>query len=574
MHASHLAAGVLVVVSLLVAASVPTAVGHRDADNGSRIVVSDDPDPRAGELPPFVPVGPHADRPDAPSLADAATMRDVYYDTSSPQVRVGADDRTLQAHRRARLDAIEQNRTTSRWPAHAPEPRDGVVVEDAYVSFMGATGARLTMATNASDAGTNATSGPYLLPRDGQVYSLLDYRIGAPTPTCDDLGDRRRCVAYEVVNRTVVRRLSIGEQTWTARGREHRAIHYSNATAADETTLRLSATITVTVDRVTRVVDAGSGEVRRTNRTRLTSNLTVEDTRRVAVTTNQPLDVTQRIITTTDGERVVVLAFDGPHDPAERRLWSTARLGNTTVRNVWGVYSRRRSTTATIATGDDTRPYELPHVLAANLTARSATPTLRRADGALADGRYPEVARTASVPVTDRPAQLGAHVNLSTAAVRLPTGVVVENAPGRVTRVEDVHGDPVPVTTRTYEERPTALTVERRNESHARLRLRDERTGRPLPDRTVALQHAARETVVTDATGTAVVERSGIHLRATFPGTDWTTDRSRYYAPASAATTFPTPFSIYDALASVAGAFVSVVGFVVLYVPLRIVFGR
>lgn len=574
MQATHLAAGVLVVVSLLGAASAPAAIAHRDVDNASRIVVSDDPDPRAGDLPPFVPVGPSADRPDGPSLADAATMRDIYYDSSSPQFRFGAANRTLQDHRRARLDAIEQNRTTSRWPAHAPEPRDGVVIEDAYVSFMGATGARLTMATNTSAGGPNATSGPYLLPRDGQVYSLLDYRIGTPGPTCDDLGDRRRCVVYEVVNRTVVRRLSIGAQTWTARGREHRAIDYANATARDETTLRLSATITVTVDRVTRVVDDASGDVLRTTRTRRTSNLTVEDSRNVAVTTNQPLDVTQRIITTTAGERVVVLAFDGPRDPATRRLWSTATLGNTTVRNVWGVYSRRRSTTATIATGDDRRPYDLPHVLAANLTARSATPALRRADGALADGRYPEVARTASVPVTDRPARLGAHVNLSTAAIRVPTAVVVANPPGRVTRVADVHGDPIPVTTRTFEERPTNLTVERLNESHARLRLRDERTGRPLPNRTVALQNAARETVVTDATGTAVVERTGSHLRATFPGTDWTADRPQYYAPDAAAATFPTPFSIYDALASIAGAFVSVVGFVVLYVPLRIVFGR
>lgn len=568
MHTHRLVVGLLGIVGLLGVASAPLAVGHLGVDTESRIVVADDRDPRAGELPPFVPAGPHADGPGTPSLAAAATMRDIYYWNTTPAFRFGPNDRTLQAHRRSRLRAIDHNRTSSRWPAHAPQPRDGVVVKDAYIAFMGASGAQLTV-------GRTNTSEPYLLPRSGVVYSLLDYRVGAPAPICEDLGDRRRCVAYEVVNRSVVRRLSIGGQTWVARGREHRAIEYANLTARDVTTLRLSATITVTVDRVVRVVEEGGDrEVRRRNRTRLTDNLTVTDTRRVAVTTNQPLRVTQHVITTTDGDQTVVLAFDGPRRPAARRLWSTAHLGNVTLHNVWGVYSQRRSTNATIATSNGSWPYDLPHVLGVHLTARTATPTLDRANDRLGSGPYPQVGRVPRIPVSNSPARLGPHVNLTTAPASIPTRVVIEDAPGRVRRVEDIHGDPIAVTTRTYEQRPTTLTVTRLNGSHARVRLRDATTGRPLPARPVTLQHAVQERVVTDADGTAVIERAGLYVRATYPGTTLTAGRSQYYAPAQAAVTFPTPFSLYEAILSLMGAFLSVIGFVVLYVPLRIVFGN
>jgi hypothetical protein len=552
-------------IGLCLVASLPSAVGHEDATNESRVFVADDPDPRAGEVPPFVSIGPRADRDTNVTLATAARIRDFEYRTTDPQFAVGVANRTLADYRTDRLAAIEFNQSTSRWPAHAPEPQDGVLVKDAYITFMGASGGQLPATT-----APNGTA-PYMLPRNGSVYTLLDYRLAVADETCEQRDGAQRCVSYRVLNRSVVRRLSIGNQQWTTTGRTARTIDYTDAQAEDTTTLRVSATVTVTVEQVTEVIGNSSTDPIRTDREVQTHNLTVSDSRPVAVTTNQPMAVEQRVIRTADGDRTVVLTFDAPATPSDRRLWSTATVGNATLRNVWAAYSLRRSTNATLATRNGSRSIDLPHPLAVRLTTVRDSPTLTRSDEQLTTGAYPELAATALQPTTEQPPAPGSQVNLSTAPVSVPQRIVIEDAPAPVTSLRDIHGDSIPIRTTRFDQRAAALSLTRINETHARLTLTDKASGEPLGNRSVRVVQATSDSVTTDADGTAVVQRTGSVVRAEFQGTNVSTTRSRYYGPTSARVSFPTSFSIYQAIVSLAGALVSVAGIIILLVPLHYV---
>lgn len=548
----------LIVVCIL--GSLPAAVAHRDAANETRVFVADDPDPAAGSVPPFVPIGPTADRNTSVTLANASQQRDFDYRTTDPAVTVGPSNQTVQSYQRARLAAIDTNQSTSRWPAHAPEPKDGVVVEDAHITFMGGSGARLQT--------TNGTE-PMLLPKRGEIHTLLDYRLPTATEQCTTRDGARRCVSYDVLNTTVVRRLAIGDQQWVSRGRSNRTIAYRNVMATDTTTMRVSATVTVRVERTTRVIGNSSTDLVETARNVSTHSVTVSDTRRVAITTNQPADVRQRVITTPDGDRTVVLTFQGPPNATERRLWSTAQVGNATLHNVWGAYSARQSRNATLATRTGERPVDLPHPLGMYLTAVRDAPTLERSTQQLNDGEYPKLADRQASPGATQPAALGPRVNVSTAPASYPTRIVIEDVSAPVTNLTDVHGDPIPVTTTHHERHAATLTLTHVNASHARLRLTATASGEPLPNRTVSLAHAARETVTTSAEGTAIVQRRGTHVRASFPGTNVSASHSEYYSPASAAVTFAPTFSIYTVIASLSGALVSVAGIIVLLLPLH-----
>lgn len=535
---------------------------HSDATNETRVFVSDDRDPYAGSLPPFVPIGPAADRNTSLTLVNASRHRDFDYPTTDPAVTVGTSNVTLQSYQRARLDAIDTNASTSRWPAHAPEPTDGVVVNDAYITFLGGSGARLQT--------TNGTQ-PMLLPKDGEIHTLVDYRLPTTTEQCVNRDGARRCVSYDVLNTTVVRRLSIGDQQWVNRGRSNRTISYRNATATDTTTMRVEATVRVRVERTTRVIGNSSVDPVESTTNVSTHTVTVSDSRRVAITTNQPAAVHQRVITAPDGDRTVVLTFNGSANATERRLWSTAQVGNATLHNVWGAYSARQSRHATLATRTNERAIDMPHPLGMYLTAVRERPTLERSTQQLNDGEYPEFAERQASPGASQPVALGPRVNVSTAPASYPSRVVIEDAPAVVTNLTDIHGDAIPVTTTHHEQRGATLTLTRLNTSHARLQLTASGTREALPNRTVSLAHAARESVTTGADGTAIVERRGTEVRAYFAGTNVSTASDRYYGSASDTVTFASTFSIYTAIVSLSGALVSVAGLIVLLLPVHYV---
>lgn len=540
--------------------SVPAAVAHSDAANATRVFVSDDPDPAAGSVPPFVPIGPTADRNTSITRGAAARQRDFDYRTTDPAFTVGPSNHTVQSYQQARLAAIEPNASTSRWPAHAPEPTDGIIVKDAYITFMGGSGARLQT--------TNGTE-PMLVPNDGQIHTLVDYRLPTATEQCVTRDGARRCVSYDVLDTSVVRHLTIGDQHWVSRGRSNRTIHYQNVTATETTTMRVSATVTVRIERATRVIGNSSIDPVETTTNVSTHTVTVSDSRRVAVTTNQPADVRQRVITKPDGDRTVVLMFGGPPNATERRFWSTAQVGNATLHNVWGAYSARQSREATLATRTGEQSIDLPHPLGMYLTAVRERPTLERSSQQLNDGEYPEFAGRHALPGAAQPPGVGPRVNVSTAPASYPTRIVIVDAPARVTNLTDIHGDPIPVPTTRHEQREASLTLARLNTSHARLRLTVAKSGEPLPNRPVHLTHASRELVTTSADGTAIVERQGTEVRAYFSGTNVSTSQRSYYGSASAVVTFAPAFSIYTALASLTGGLVSVAGLIVLLLPLH-----
>lgn len=594
----------LVLVALLAlpivgAGTVPSGPAP---DGATRAFISDDRDPDAGALPPFVLSSiPDVIRAENASLATISRVRDFVYPTTQPPYRVGPTQQSLRAYRLTQLRSIHRNDSTSLWLPDS-QRSNGTLVKDAHVTILGTTEGTHTRLGTGAETHPGTASDRLLIPRTGTVLMYLDYATRLPDRTCTIANHTKTCLSYRLLDQDVNRSLRIGTQTWADTSAPPRQLEYAGATATEPTTMAVRAVITSTVAVQTTRYARDGGRWHLSNTTvseRLTLSHTVRDRAHVVVTTNQHLDITQTVVHSEAGIDRIILQFAGPQTLSNRRLWSYARFRGSAerVQNVWGIYSQRRYATATrghrllppsnttgslLARNTTQRTQMLaqqlagmrprqttvpfPNVLELRLTAQSRQPTLRWTQQTRVDAA-PEITRVNGFPLAERAAPLDRRVNLSSVPPRGTTTIVITNADQPITDVRDIHNDSIPLTTRTAQERTAILSSTVLNATHARFRLTDATTGHPLSNRTLWLHGAAQGRVTTTADGTVVVERRDLYVTASFSGAT-NVYQNVYYGPAQTRVAFqPDPFNIYQLLISLAGALVSVAAFLVFFVP-------
>ncbi|UHQ99110.1 hypothetical protein HYG81_25585 (plasmid) [Natrinema zhouii] len=580
--------------------------------NDTDVFISDKPDPEAGSVPPFVlPDLEDVDEEENISVAELSQTRDFSYSTTQPPYQVGPDQQTLQEYRLEQLESIERNESTSLWFPDS-ERSNGTLVTDAHVTILGTEEGTQTRLESKADDQEDNESELLLVPRDGTVYTHLDYSTRIPEGTCTTTNETRTCLNVTLLDQETDRTLEIGSQSWSGDPETPHQLDYADANASGATTLEVEATITsrLAVQETTYVREGTDWMLSNTtdNET-LELSHTVQDEAPVVVTTNQELSIEQTIIESDDGIDRLILEFDGPETLHDRRLWSTATFeeGAGKIENIWGVYSQRQYETATqghrpgdelpispdqiesettvpvlnaassgVSTGNETLKQQpapatqqetvpFPNTLEKQLVAQREDPTLEGEPTNLVNP--PELASSNSFSFASEPAPHDEDVNLSSVEPRGQTTLTITNAEQPITEVRDIHGDPIPVSTQTVQERAAQLETEILNDTHTEFHLFVEDTGEALGNKTLWLHGAAQGQVTTDSDGTAVVERSDLYVRASFTGE---TDPAEevYYSPVETQATFqPEAFNIYQLLMSFTGAFVSIIAFVILYIP-------
>ena len=550
----------LLAVGLLLLSAIPVTAHVASAPDDARVFFADDTDPKEKDYPDFG----HADlgwvTETDEKMNTLAKAYDFYYYSSRPQTEVGSENVTLSEFRENQLERVSRNSSSSKWPNTAPTPKDGEWVKDAYISFLGVDG-------GAEYNGPTAADGAYFIASDGAVLNMLDYRVEMPTGDCDVNYDRqlingtqqivggtKTCVAYNLADKTVTRRLSIGPQTWVAVGDERR-IEYQGAAATGEATIRLEATIGVEVERITRSFDYDANNstwlLQSRDVNRIPKSLTVSDSARAYITSNQELQVHQRVIDISEDKKAIVLTFNGPDSLTNRRIWSRAMFNKKqSLRNVWGIYSVQRYQGGKVATTDHPSPreYHFPHALRMQFTARTDKPAAQyNSNGEVGYARIPEVVDYQRHQVGTGNASLPGDVNLPTSKVYLYDQIVLENAPDRVQTVYDIHGEPIPVTTEVDPYHQTHFEFTRLEDDKLRIRLVTS-SGEGVPNREVLLSGVSVEATTTNENGAVVVEKERNVVSAEFAGDNWRIDRNQYYGAAQATRVIQSPGQISQAI--------------------------
>lgn len=589
----------LLALPLVSAVTTPTGTAP---NNGTRAFISDDRDPDAGSLPPFVlSTLDDVVRAENASLANISRMRDFSYATTQPPYLVGPNQQTLREYRLAQLDSIQRNDSTSLWLADSKRS-DGTVVKDAHITILGTQeGVRTGIGTEEGNHSENA-SDRLLIPQNGTVLTQLDYSTLLPNRTCTVAGDTKTCLSYTLLDQQVDRSVRIGNQTWESDSAPPRQLEYDGARATEPTRMQVRATINSTVAVTTNTYVRNGGGWQLSNTTAdetITLSHTVQDSAPVSVTSNQNLSVMQTIVRSEDGIDRIILRFEGPQTLSDRRLWSYARFEGSAgrVQNVWGVYSQRRYANATrgrrllttsnttlslspsnqtqlnqtlaqqlTATTGRQRTVPFPNVLELRLIAQSRQPTLRWTQNTSVTSA-PEIVRLTGFNISGNAAPLDRRVNLTSVSPRGYTTIVITNVDQPIAEVRDIHNDSISVTNQTVRERNASLSVTTLNETHTRIQLSDAATGQPLSNRTLWLSGAAQGRVTTNADGAVAVERRELYVTASFTGAT-NVSQNVYYGPAQTRVAFqPDPFNIYQLLISLAGALVSVAAFLVFFAP-------
>ncbi|WP_139136193.1 hypothetical protein [Haladaptatus sp. W1] len=323
---------------------------------------------------------------------------------------------------------------------------------------------------------------------------------------------------------------------------------------------------------------------------------TVRDTAPVVITPNQQLNATQTLITDNGELKRIVLHLDGPTTFTTRRHWSYAsfKSGQVRLQNVWGVYSQHRYRNATIGTqrpnttvsfdifhpsmplnrhGNHSSPLSTtsqrtvppPGVLEKQLIAVRSKPAIARTAPQTASTAT--VGRVRTVPLATEAAPLTRSVNLSSVRPQASTRVVITNVDQPLAALYDIHGDEIPLKTRTATEHPVSLSLTKRDKTHVQIELTDARTGNPITNQSIYLHGAVQGRVITNSNGVAVVTRDENAVEATFRGVT-NNSRGLYYTPSHNQIRFaPTPFNIYSALVALSKGFVAIIAFVLFYLP-------
>ncbi|WP_266081583.1 hypothetical protein [Haladaptatus caseinilyticus] len=206
-----------------------------------------------------------------------------------------------------------------------------------------------------------------------------------------------------------------------------------------------------------------------------------------------------------------------------------------------------------------------PDVLEKQLIAVRSKPVIAHTDSQTASTAT--VGRVQSIPLTTEAASLRPTVNLSSVPPRASTRVVIRNVDQLLTALYDIHGDEIPLTTRTASEHPVSLTLTKQDKRHVQIELTDAQTGNPIANQSVYLHGATQGRVTTNSDGIAVVTRDESAVEATFRGVA-NDSQGLYYAPSHNQIRFaPTPFNIYSALMALSKGFVAVIAFVLFYLP-------
>ncbi|WP_458189791.1 hypothetical protein [Haladaptatus sp. NG-WS-4] len=145
--------------------------------------------------------------------------------------------------------------------------------------------------------------------------------------------------------------------------------------------------------------------------------------------------------------------------------------------------------------------------------------------------------------------------------------MVITNVDQPLATLYDIHGDEIPLKTRTVSEHPVSLTLTKQGKKRVQIELTDAQTGSPITNQSIYLHGAIKGRVTTNSDGVAVVTRDESAVEATFRGVA-NDSRGLYYAPSHNQIRFaPTPFNIYSALVAVSKGFVAVIAFVLFYLP-------
>ena len=586
-------------VLLLLVSSFAIGATTQQVPEATDVFISDDHDPAIGTFPPFI-------QPDLATIVhskeisatNASLARDFTYPTTQPSYEVGPHKQTLADYRLANLHALPHNRSTSVWFPDSNRS-NGTVVKNAHVTILGTQNGTQTRLGRTNRSSRNL----FLLPTNGTILAQLDYSTAIPHRTCTVTNGTKTCVNYAITNQSVTRSLRIGSQTWAQPNEPgttnaSRTFTYSNAQATGQTTMVARATIkTHLTQQITTSIRTNTGWqlTNTTSNTTLLSH-TVRDSTPVVITTNQQLSATQTIVRNNGSINRIVLRFDGPTTLTKRRLWSYALFKSHRMRlqNVWAIYSQHRYTQATkgiervskprtintsapslgslagqsnrswpATTSQETLP--APNVLEKQLIAVRSKLTIARTSPSSTS--IPTIAQVQTVPLAPTAAPLKPTVNLSSVPPRAATRVVITNVDQPLTALYDIHGNRIPLKTQTTTEHPVSLTLTKRDTQHVRIKLTDTRTGTPISNQSVYLDGAVQGQVTTNSDGIAVATRDASAVGATFHGSA-NDSRGLYYAPSSDRIRFaPAPFNIYAALEQLSIGFVSVIAFVLFYLP-------
>ncbi|MFC6993791.1 hypothetical protein ACFQH3_19980 [Haladaptatus sp. GCM10025707] len=295
---------VLVALLALPVVSAITPPTGLTPNNGTRAFISDDRDPDAGTLPPFVLSTLDAVvRAENVSVANISRIRDFSYATTQPPYRVGPNQQTLSEYRLAQLNSIQRNDSTSLWLPDSKRS-NGTVVKDAHITILGTNeGVRTGIGAEEGNHAAN-DSDRLLIPRNGTVLTQLDYSTLLPNRTCTVAGDTKTCLSYDLLEQQVDRSVRIGTQTWESDSASARQLEYEGAKATEPTTLQVRATITSTVAVTTKtyVRDAVGWQLSNTTADEtLSLSHTVQDSTPAVVTSNQNLSVTQTVVRSEEG---------------------------------------------------------------------------------------------------------------------------------------------------------------------------------------------------------------------------------------------------------------------------------
>lgn len=586
----------LSVVILGAAIGTPVATAHEftTAQEKYDVFFSDDPDQRSEKfLDKYREVQYESA---SQELMISGKVGDFYFDTTNPRDRING--KTLHAFREDELHSLSTSRRVSRLPSYSALPERlgrgdlevgtpnvrnrNRYVKDAYVTILG------------TDSGVRPIFGrtswkplqPLYIPAAGEAYTYTDFRVerdnlpenyctpidwdyvdetytvevtrydedGTPYTVVETRTRRKKvdgdrwCFSYRLDGLYVLRTLRIGSQDFgNTRGYDAgpEAIPYWDARAEDVVRMAIIVEVGIAEVETMRHLDWDHGdgwEVERIREREKWYSETVRDRMKVLITTNQDLSVSQ-IVVDVDGsdQNVVYVDIDGPtNHMKDRRFWARMWMGDQSDRteqyisNIWGVYSlrqyvywvERRSGT------DERRLHHPPQVTALHLAPRDFEP--RIIAGGPGTRVRADIVDYESIPGTKDAPPLEKNVNLTIANVELPNRIVIANAPSAITRVEDIHGNLIPITrSKTIRGRVPYVQLIDRDHELVVIRVLTDKGGRPLSNRGVFVSGAEESYVVTDSEGEAIVHRAGPVLTVETEADEFDLDADEFWVSAT-----------------------------------------
>jgi len=496
----------------------------------------------------------------------------------------------------ARTDQVTSLRRTGKshsfWLESAGSGSNTLFIKDAHLGLIGINGGpRLDV----PDAPSH-----HRIDSGIRVFYNYDYMIDIPPymgsgeckPTEINGSEARICsvgVRIEYVN--VTRRASAGEQLKVDRlsngGGSSRTVSLSGISASGETEVRVGVTIETLVNetKLVQVKDNGTWKDYSKYYVLHQNSTTTADTASAVVTEEQTLDVHQRVIQ-GENQRMVAVDFSGPEDISERRLWSTLSFGDFNVQSGWGMYSKRGATWGTVRLKNGRKKeVDIPDQIQFLLTMRSNEPRVREriypGFGGIDTGLYtsqidkqdrsPYVGKVESFSLSSSATTTGENIQLQTKPAVGYNTILVRGVSSDLQNIRDIHGDAIDFTTSTHEYHRATFEKEKIDADTARFRLTDWKTGEPISGAEIKISNGERDTVTTDENGEVNIQRTGNPIRVRYQGRSLMTEHEVYYSATRTSIVMPIRLAIDELVYEILIALVTIIGFLSLYVPIRII---